>query len=186
MLQRDKELFNRKTILISVRRGDFVHSKLLFQVPFKYYLLALLKYFPDWRERNLIFASDDIKYCQVYFGHLKNAFFLEERTPMEQLVIGSNCDDFIISNSTFSWWIAWLGEEDKSKVIRPIKNFRGRMFQPDDKDYFPERWIKFDHRNKFLPPGYFSLSLKGNLLTVKSFIKFKFRRFKIRLKQLLD
>jgi hypothetical protein len=70
---------------------------------------------------------------------------------MEQVVTGTHCDDFIISNSTFSWWIVWLGEKTESKVICPIKNFRGRIFQLDNKDFYPTRLSKFDHRNKFLP-----------------------------------
>lgn len=185
ILQKEKELFNRQTILISVRRGDFVHSNLFFQVPFKYYLLALITYFPGWQQKNLIFASDDIKYCKALFGHLENAFFLEDQTPMEQLVIGTHCDDFIISNSTFSWWIAWLGEKPKSKVICPVKNFRGRPSQPDDRDFYPERWIKLDHRLKFLSWNYIASTMQANLIQVKSFFKFQLRKTKIRVASLL-
>lgn len=184
VLKRNKELFKRKTVLISVRRGDFVHSNLFFQLPFKYYFLALFNHFPDWEERNLIFASDDIEYCQFYYGHLKNAFFLKNRSPMEQLVIGTHCDDFIISNSTFSWWIAWLGEKKGSKVICPIKNFRERIFQLDDRDFYPARWSKFDHRNKILPLSYFPLVVRGNLSWIKSYFKHKKKRFKMRLAKL--
>jgi len=186
VLQQHESFFNRKTVLISVRRGDFVHNDLFFQLSFKYYLLALFNNFPDWEERNLIFASDDFGYCQYHFGHLKNAFFLEGRKPIEQLVIGTHCDDFIISNSTFSWWIAWLGEDKRSKVICPIKNYRGRKSQPDDKDYYPKRWIKFDHRNKWLSMNYFPLTLKANLMHSKSFYNYKKRKLKIRLRNLLS
>lgn len=185
VLERDKKLFSRKTILISIRRGDFVHSDLFFQLPFKYYLLALFNHFPDWEERNLIFASDDFDFCQYFFGHLKNAYFLKERSPMEQLVIGTHCDDFIISNSTFSWWIAWLGETNQSTVICPIKNFRGRIFQPDDKDFYPTRWKKFDHRLRFLPFNYFPLAVKGNLFGAGSYFKYLKKKFKIRIKKML-
>lgn len=175
VLQKESELFAKKTVLITVRRGDFVHNNLFFQVPYKYYLLALDKFFPDWRERNLIFASDEIGFCKVHFGHLENAFFLEDRTPMEQLVIGTHCDDFIISNSTFSWWVAWLGEERESKVVRPFKNFRGKSSQPDDKDFFPDRWIEFDHRVKFLPMDHLPLMLRANYIQVKSYCKYLLR-----------
>jgi hypothetical protein len=38
----------------------------------------------------------------------------------------SMCTDFIIANSSFSWWAAWLG--NKGKVVAPSNWF------PDDKD----------------------------------------------------
>jgi hypothetical protein len=60
--------------------------------------------------------------------------------------LGSLCDDYIIGNSTFSWWTAWLGEKKESKVVRPFSNFDGlKSKELDDKDYFPERWIRFNH-----------------------------------------
>jgi hypothetical protein len=129
---------------------------------FKFYFLALIKNFPDWEERNLIFTSDDIAYCKYHFSFLKNAFFLEELTAIEQLALGSQCDDFVISNSTFSWWLAWLGEKRDSKIIRPIKNFRGEFaIKNDDSDYFPARWVSFDDNFYSLELKYLNLIIKG-------------------------
>lgn len=169
-LQKVKHLFYKKTILISIRRGDFVYHPMYFQLSFKYYFLAIIKNFPDWKERNLIFTSDDIDYCKHHFGHLRNSIFLENKTPMEQLIIGSNCTDFVISNSTFSWWIAWLGEKKRSKIIRPIKNFSMKMVHLDDSDYYPKRWIMFDHRKRTIPPKYFKILVKGNFFLLKKFL----------------
>lgn len=146
-----QELFEKKTIAISIRRGDFVGHPDYFQLPVLYYILALNEHFPNWRNCNLLLTSDDIAYCKVHFGFLDNVFFAENCNAIEQLCLGSLCDDFIISNSTFSWWIAYLGEKENSKVIRPAHYFRGKKAEESsDQDYFPARWLKFDHSQKKL------------------------------------
>lgn len=140
------QAFEKETILISIRRGDFVNHADYYQTPIQYFISSLHTYFPDWlHTKNLIVLSDDLDYCKYHFSFLENAFFAENLNAVEQLCLGSLCDDFIISNSTFSWWSAWLGEKETSKVITPIKNFRGEKAKElNDKDYFPERWIKHD------------------------------------------
>jgi hypothetical protein len=145
------EAFSKKTILISIRRGDFVDHSDYFQLPDSFYINSLVKYFPDWQSRNLIILSDDINYCKFHFSFLKNAWFADHLNGIEQLCLGAMCDDFIISNSTFSWWCAWLGEKSESTVVRPAQNFDGKKrLESDDKDYFPERWQCYDHRNEKL------------------------------------
>src|SRR5690606_28420515 len=143
-----KNALSKKNILISIRRGDFVNHPYYFQLDYKYYFLAITTQFPDWQTRNLIFTSDDISYCKKHFRFLKNAIFIEKSNAIEQLVLGSLCDDFIISNSTFSWWQAWLGEYETTKIIRPIQNFRGNFkAENNDIDYFPDRWIIFNPKS---------------------------------------
>lgn len=162
-----------KNILISVRRGDFVHHPWFYQLSYKYYLGALIQKFPDWKQRNLVFASDDISYCKYHFSFLPNAFFLDNLSAIEQLAFGSMCKDFIISNSTFSWWMAWLGEEKNSNIIRPLKNFRGRhSTYTNEEDYFPERWEVFDHQKFRIPPRYISLNTKGKFYALWEYIKY--------------
>src|SRR5690606_19616243 len=129
-------LFDRKNVLITVRRGDLIAHPFYFQISYKFYFLALIKHFPDWKERNLIFTSDDIPYCKYHFGHLPNSFFLENLSPIEQLALGSQCDDFIISNSTFSWCVARLGEKQATKIIRPLRKFRRQKSESDNEKDF--------------------------------------------------
>ncbi|TBW25573.1 alpha-1,2-fucosyltransferase [Gramella sp. KN1008] len=160
-------------ILISVRRGDFVHHPWFYQLSYKYYLGALIHNFPDWKNRHLIFISDDISYCKTQFSNLKNSYFIDDLSPIEQLAFGSTCKDFIISNSTFSWWVAWLGEKKDSKVIAPIKNFRGKHAKvTNEKDYFPERWIRFNHHNYSIPLEHIQTILVGEMYRLKDHIQY--------------
>ncbi|SEG51647.1 alpha-1,2-fucosyltransferase [Flavobacterium urumqiense] len=157
-----KEAFSKKTILLSIRRGDFVDHKDYFQLPINYYVLALLHNFPDWKERNLIVLSDDIDYCKFHFSFLDNAFFGDCLSGIEQLALGSLCDDFIISNSTFSWWCAWLGEKEHSTVVRPLHYFTAAKNKKDnDNDYFPDRWKIFNHLN-------LKIDLQNTVVALKS------------------
>jgi hypothetical protein len=177
-------LFSRKTILISVRRGDFVNHPYYFQLSYLFYFKALIENFSDWEERNLVFTSDDIEYCKYHFSFLKNSVFLDNLTPIEQLALGIKCDDFIISNSTFSWWIAWLGEKKESKIIRPIKIFRGEFAnQNDDSDFFPERWVSFDDSNFSVEKKYFVLYIKGFAYKLLVDAKFLFHKSKKQIKK---
>ena len=54
----------------------------------------------------------------------------------------SSCDHFIIANSTFSWWGAWLSAEPNKYVFAPgIEMRHGKMFWGFD-GLIPEQWIK--------------------------------------------
>jgi hypothetical protein len=177
-------VFKKKTILIAVRRGDFVNHPFYYQVKFKYYLQAIKHFFPDWRERNLIFTSDDIEYCKKHFSFLRNAYFLESLNDVESMALGTLCDDFIISNSTFSWWIAYLGEKANSKVIRPVKNFRGTFASINsDKDYYPKRWLAFDEEHLKLDAKFYIPNLKSRLFDVKFDIGYYSVKYKYRFMQ---
>jgi hypothetical protein len=49
------------------------------------------------------------------------------------------CRHFIISNSTYSWWAAWLGEASSKKVIAPRRWFSKKA--GSDSGIYPKEWI---------------------------------------------
>jgi hypothetical protein len=70
-----------------------------------------------------------------------NIIFNEKYWDCEALWLLSLCDHFIISNSTFSWWGAWLSRSDNKIVISPSTWF-GPDVAEDSKDIWCDSWIK--------------------------------------------
>lgn len=141
------DLYN--AIAIHIRRGDYVNNPNYVHLPLTaYYLCALIENFPDWRDRNIVVFSDDIQYCRTHFITLPNVHFCENNTPIEDLCLMSQCRDFILSNSTFAWWGAYLAK-DRNKVIRPSHYFAGHLAKSTDpKDLYPPEWTVFDHSDR--------------------------------------
>lgn len=153
------EVFKKPTIGISIRRGNFINHPVFYQTPIEFYLYSLETYFPNWEEYNLVFFCDDSDWVRKNFigdnvfyadGNFINTDFMND--PSEQLILGSLCDNFIISNSTFSWWLGYLAVDCKNtngKVIHTGKNFRGFMEEKFKKeDFYPQSWIESDFLTK--------------------------------------
>lgn len=150
-VQKHWPALSRPAIAISVRRGDFVDNPNYAQIPPRYYLLGLLRAVPDWREYNVIVFSDDLDYCRIHFSGMPGVYFAHG-SDIEQLALMAQCTHFVIGNSTFSWWGAWLGEKPGSVVIRPPKNFSGPLAATNSEaDYWPARWVVVDYRTEKIP-----------------------------------
>lgn len=139
-----EQAFEKETIAIHVRRGDYVSNPNYVQLSPTYYLLALETHFPNYRDCNLIFFSDDPDCCKLHFQCLPNAFFSDNFIDIADLCLMSQCDHFIIANSSFSFWGAWLGEKKDTKIVRPAHHFAGKLANNSIRDLYPERWTAFD------------------------------------------
>lgn len=65
----------------------------------------------------LVFSDEIEKAKQLEFDAEKE--FVEGLSAAQQLNLMKKCQDFVISNSSFSWWGAFLGATDNSIVIAP-------------------------------------------------------------------
>jgi len=82
--------------------------------------------------------SDDPAWCNEQELFSDDRFLISENDDNRvDLCLMSLCDDFIIANSSFSWWAAWLG--NRGKVIAPKKWFP-KINDRETKDIYCKGW----------------------------------------------
>jgi len=136
---------------IHVRRGDYVnerhtsefHGNLLLD----YYSKAIRRIEDSAYPKFFVF-SDDPEWCRKQFprnfiivGHNKPGDGKAPGREHEDLFLMSLCRHAIIANSAFSWWGAWLGDEQKGRMVIAPKQW----FQDpgaNSSDIVPNRWVK--------------------------------------------
>jgi hypothetical protein len=122
--------------VIHVRLGDFLKN------PTYHYNLPLSYFFHSIEKLNsnlpyLIF-SDDIEICKENFiGN--NYIFIENNKDYIDLLLMSYGNNYILSNSTFGWWGAWMNRNHK-RVLVPSKWFGPNLNHLNTNDLIPETW----------------------------------------------
>lgn len=131
-----KDIFD-DPIALHIRRGDFlINSGNHYNQSLEYYENALSKFDSD---RQVVIFSDNPQWCIEQKLFESDRFIVSSgNNPYMDLYLMSQCDDFIIANSTFSWWGAWLA--DKGRVIAPKKWFGPNNSHLNTKDLYPEHW----------------------------------------------
>ena len=72
--------------------------------------------------------SDDIKWCKENFNKKKFVFIDGEESDKDylELYLMSLCKNFIIPNSTFSWWGCYLSKNKNKIIISPKLWFKNK------------------------------------------------------------
>lgn len=154
------ECWDKPTIGIGIRLGDFIGHGDFYQIDSDWYISALNAEFPNWEQENIVVVfSDDIKMAKEIFKDFPFQYAEANGTEThadnfkhyhgdasEQLILGSLMDNFIIGNSTFSWWQAWLATYNSGKVVHCGKVFSdtGNMKHINTSNYYPKNWIKHE------------------------------------------
>jgi len=137
-LEKLKVKVKENSVSLHIRRTDYITSNGFHPVQtIEYYDKAL----EIIGEYNQIFVfSDDISWCKDNLKY-NNIFFVENQDNIEDLWLMSLCTHNIIANSSFSWWGAWLNQNQNKIVIAP-KNWFGESSGLNQSDIIPNKWIK--------------------------------------------
>jgi hypothetical protein len=124
---------------VHVRRGDYLKFKdFHFTCDINYYKNAINLI----NDTKFIFISDDIDWVKSTFKS-DNFLYSDLNDEILDLTLITMCKNVIISNSSFSWWGAYLNSNN-GKIIAPKKWF-GPSGHKDTQDVIPNDWIIIDN-----------------------------------------
>ena len=140
-----EEIASVNAVCVNVRRGDLVSVEssrnALGFVGEEYYCRAeawIKRHIPDAR---LYVSSDDFAWCRENLKFSLPVRYLDDCVGWkygELLQLMSLCRHFVIPNSTFAWWAAWLGRSEGKRVACPQTWFRNESISA--KDLIPAAW----------------------------------------------
>lgn len=109
-------------VSVHVRRGDYV--KIDMTIGAVYYKKAVAYIKTVYEKPLFLVFSDDLDWAKENILGDEQCILVNEERKLqdyEELFIMSRCRSNIIANSTFSWWAAWLNQNEDKHVIAPKK-----------------------------------------------------------------
>jgi len=148
LLPASKELHarieNSTAVCLNVRRTDFLANAALNATNLDYFLRAASKMATLVNNPHFFVFSDDVEWCQENIV-LEHPMEVVQHT-MKGHKFGNyfrlmrDCKHFIIPNSSFAWWAAWLCEHPNKKVIAPAQWFNEGDYNTND--VVPNDWMR--------------------------------------------
>lgn len=109
------------SIAISIRCGDDYKTQgwpICTEDYYKKGLDYIIKEKYTAQNIKVLVFSDEIEKAKKMEIH-PNAIYVEKMNAIEQLALMGRCSDYVIANSSFSWWGSFLGRKQDSIVIMP-------------------------------------------------------------------
>lgn len=133
-------------VAIHVRRGDYVSNPAATAYHglcgLEYYEAAIRRLAGSVPRPHCFVFSDDLDWVRTNLdtGHPTTFVGHNTDTPWEDLRLMAACRHFIVANSSFSWWGAWLGEWPGKQVIAPARWFRAD--HGGEGEIVPAEWLR--------------------------------------------
>jgi len=133
--------FKEGYVAIHYRLGDYRKISNIHPPVSLEYIHSGIKYFTDRGYKKFICFSDEIDYC---YENIKvpddcTIGFSQGRTDIEDLSLASSCEHCICSNSSYSFWLYYLNQNEDKLGVFPKDNWFGVDMSHDTKDiYMPE------------------------------------------------
>ncbi|MDU6855739.1 MAG: alpha-1,2-fucosyltransferase [Clostridiales bacterium] len=137
------------SVSIHIRRGDYINNSIYQEMlggvcDTNYYNQAIAKIEEIIDAPHFFVFSDDINWARESLPILRQHMVeyidwnkgLKSHIDMQLM---SCCKNNIIANSTFSWWGAWLNQNENKVVIAPKIWFKTKKV---NRDIIPKEWIK--------------------------------------------
>jgi hypothetical protein len=134
-------------VCLHVRRGDYLSQagKHMGFLGEDYYRRAVDRIAKQVARPEFFIFSDDIAWCEEHLRLDYPQSFVRHAAPAEactalDLELMMQCRHFIIANSSYSWWAAWLAPSPEKIVVAPARWFSDERW--DATDFVPDEWLK--------------------------------------------
>ena len=135
------------SVAVHFRRGDYASnetfSKEIGVLGYQYYARSVAMMAERHPGATFYVFSDDIDWVAREFRPNVPCVFVRgipNDDPSSSQGLMSLCDHFILANSTFGWWVAWLNPSPQKTVIAPDPWFAANHLEGGD--VVPESWLK--------------------------------------------
>ena len=153
------EIKKCNSVAVHVRRGDFKNfpDRIL---PISYYIQAM-QLFAKQKDVKFFVFSDDPAYVKDCFFNLKNVVIVssdsDPATNLEEFYLMTQCKHFIVANSTFSWWAAYLCSNANATIIAPFPRYKDGYFLTHPEGIQRDT-IKYLHETQSYPKHWKSIN----------------------------
>ena len=132
-----QEIINTpNSVAVHARRGDYVQIGISLDQQF--YRSCVMKIAEQVKDPVFYLFSEDPAWIMKAMQGLPYSFrlmdYASSQKGLEDFELMRNCHHQIVSNSTYSWWAAWLNENPGKIILRPNSGAR------KDTDFWPENW----------------------------------------------
>ena len=143
-----EEMVSTDSICVNVRRTDYVTVPAAVEmhgfVGKEYYDRGIEQIAPRLKNPHIFVTSDDVEWCRenLRFEYPTTVLGLEYKGYKfgQELALMVRCKHFLIPNSSFAWWAAWLNPSEDKIVVCPKNWFRDPKI--DSSDRIPPQWIR--------------------------------------------
>jgi len=137
-----KELSNMRILVMHMRFGDYFAFKKIGVLKSNYFNRALRYHLDNFSYDKIVIFTNDTKLASnmdlnfpISTRIISNQDNLSDCETLSLMRLGNG---FIIANSTFSWWGAFLSYDSKAAVVYPDPWYSG-MVGPNQ--MFPQYWV---------------------------------------------
>ncbi len=145
-----QEMQTRESIGVHVRCTDRKtpeNLKLYGEIPATYFEKAIA-YIQKKKKKEVhlyVFSDDEVMAKKYIPQHLPATFISNKITkdPIEDFYLMTQCKNLVMTNSTFSWWAAYLTKSAEPLIITPARWYNEAHYNYQD-IYCPS-WIKVEN-----------------------------------------
>ena len=117
---------NPNSVCIHIRRGDYLKDPVFNVCKDDYYYRAIDRMSYIIPNAEYYVFSDSINEVKSLFSKYTklNVSYIDSKyTDQESMYLGSCCSHFIMTNSSFSWWMQYLSKNPEKIVLAPSRWF---------------------------------------------------------------